>query len=221
MGTAPLGSGPRRRLRRPIWSSGSFSSFQEQLNTVAEETDIQKNCLLLFSLLIGSSKQPPHACSKCTSYPKVMAMTVMSKPKKASSFLRPAEEETSVFIHRLPENSQAEQPTVFVQEEEEESVDDGDEDSAPQRDPARKDTFSPRGLSRAPGAPQRSPGLRLTLICCHRFCIFPFTRIRVREPSEGGRFHHPFLQYVTITFLPPSANPLLIKAEHLTTAPAG
>lgn len=26
----------------------------------------------------------------CTSYPKVMAMMVMSKPKKASSFLRPA-----------------------------------------------------------------------------------------------------------------------------------
>lgn len=84
-------------------------------------------------------------------------MMVMSKPKKASSLLKPAEE-TSVFIHRLPESSQAEQPTVFVQEEEEESVDNGDEDTAPQTDPARKDTFSPHGLRRAPGAPQRSTG---------------------------------------------------------------
>lgn len=96
-------------------------------------------------------------CSDCTSYPKVMAMMVMSKPKKASSFLKPAEE-MSIFIHRLPESSQAEPPTVFVQEEEEESVDNGDEDSAPKRDPARKDTFSLHGLSRAPRAPLRSTG---------------------------------------------------------------
>lgn len=108
-------------------------------------------------------------------------MMVMSKPKKASSFLKPAEE-MSIFIHCLPESSQAEQPTVFVQEEEEESVDNRDEDSAPQRDPARKDTFSPHGLSGAPGAPKRSTGLRITLICCHYFCIFSFTSIRGREP---------------------------------------
>lgn len=128
-----------------------------------------------------SSTQLHHTCSNCTSYPKVMAMMVMSKPKKASSFLKPAEE-MSIFIHPLPESSQAEQPTVFVQEEEEESVNNRDEDSGPQRDPARKDTFSPHGLSRAPGAPKRSTGSRITLICCHYICISPFTSIRGREP---------------------------------------
>lgn len=34
----------------------------------------------------------------CTSYPKVIAMMVMSKPKKASSFLRPAEREYGALL---------------------------------------------------------------------------------------------------------------------------
>lgn len=109
-----------------------------------------------------------------------MAMMVMSKPKKASSFLKPAEE-MIIFIHRLPESSQAAQPTVFVQEEEEESVNNGDENTAPQRDPARKDTFSPHG-QQGTRSSTRSTGLRITLICCHYFWIFPFTSVRGREP---------------------------------------
>lgn len=37
----------------------------------------------------------------CTSYPKVMAMIVMRKPKKASSFLRPAEKEMRMLFKKL------------------------------------------------------------------------------------------------------------------------
>lgn len=68
-------------------------------------------------------------------------MMVMSKPKKASSFLRPAQE-TNDFSHRPPGDPWAGQPTIFVQEEEEERVDDGDEDAAPQRDPVGKQMLS-------------------------------------------------------------------------------
>lgn len=82
----------------------------------------------------------PARCRKHTSYPKVTAMTVMSRPKKASSFLRPAGKETAASLPvatSLWKHTGEEQPTVFVQEEEQEGVADGDEDAAPQRDPVR------------------------------------------------------------------------------------
>lgn len=80
----------------------------------------------------------------CTSYPKVMAMIDMSKPKKASNFLRPAGEGRCLLIvdvllsfEHFLRKQQTWKPTVLVQKEEEKCVYNGDEDASPQRDPAR------------------------------------------------------------------------------------
>lgn len=76
------------------------------------------------------------------------AMMVMSKPKKASNFLRPVEEGTLssdwliVDLSLSKQKTKKRQPTVFVQEKEEKRVDDGDEDSGPQRDPVRTNTHT-------------------------------------------------------------------------------
>lgn len=72
----------------------------------------------------------------CTSYPKVIAMMVMRKPKKASSFLKPAQKQ-GLFIHLfilsvvINVSLKGLKHTVLVQEEEDKRVDDGDEDAAP------------------------------------------------------------------------------------------
>lgn len=80
----------------------------------------------------------------------MMPMMVMSKPKKASNFLRPAEEGTrssdwlivDFSLLKMLLKHRKQQPTVFVQEKEEKRVNDGDEDSGPQRNPVRTNTHA-------------------------------------------------------------------------------
>lgn len=123
-------------------NQSSLHSLTSDLQRNCCSTMCMWHCAVLAPDWLSSAKRTEMQCQEnvYTSYPKVTAMTVMSKPKKASSFLRPAEEETKSADWLAPQRdvkqARTPRPTVFVQEEEEEGVEDGDEDTGPQGDPA-------------------------------------------------------------------------------------